>query len=161
MIRGTILFTTVLMAATLGLASSAQAAGDVEIGGKMSLTAVAAVATTNPDEGDDSTTLLLGGTGAYTTANGRFELGAGLQIIGLFADSDFAIYSPRIEGRVNSNLLGAEENILVYGGAVAGAAFLRSDFLDDEFGNLGGRRLLRRAAKRASQQERSHQHYAG
>jgi hypothetical protein len=39
--------------------------------------------------------------------------------------------------RINSDLLGAEENFLVYAGLVGGVTFLDLDFYDDEAGAFG------------------------
>jgi hypothetical protein len=126
----------------LGLVLAAQTAsaqGAVDIGGKASVTALGSVTTIDPDEGEDVTALVLGGFGAYTTENGRFEVGGGLTIVGAFSDiGDAAIYSLTGQARINTDPLGPEENLLLYLGGIAGLGILRGDGnIDDEVGVFG------------------------
>ncbi len=127
----------VVVIAALCMASAASAEGQVEIGGKDSITGVGSVISTNPDVGEETTTLILGGSFNRTTESGRFEFGAGFTVAGLFADSDTAVFIPSLQGRINSNLLGAEENILVYAGVLAGVAIIDGDDFSDEVGTFG------------------------
>ena len=121
---------------------AARAENAVGIGGRTSATASISAVHSEPDaRGADSDTVLVSLLGAYTTQDARWEVGAGLQVLGLFTDiADFAVYSPTVQARVNSNALGPEENILLYLGAVAGLGVLRTDapgIEDDEFGVFG------------------------
>ncbi len=136
--RTSIMTTAILAAAILGWTTAAQAAGNaVGIGGKTSLSAIAAINTTNPDVGEDTTTLLLGGTAAYTTPDARFEFGGGLTVSGFFSDfADIAVWTVSGQARVNSNALGPEENVILYGGASAGVSIITGDF-EDELGVFG------------------------
>ncbi|MFK7897779.1 MAG: hypothetical protein AB8G23_18230 [Myxococcota bacterium] len=126
---------------TLGVvffAGLAEAQNAVNIGGRKSVTGLFSVVSSNPDEGDSLDTLLLGGNVAYTTLDARWELAASLTIAGFFSDDfEAAFYVPSIEARINSDPLGAEENIIVYAGAVAGAGIVRSDDFDDDLGVFG------------------------
>ena len=127
----------IVMAVALCVATSAGAQGKVELGGKTSVTAVGSIISSNPDVGEDTTAVVLAGTLNYTTLSARFEVGAGLAIIGLFADDDVAIYVPTVQGRINSDLLGAEENILLYAGGTAGLLIIDSDAFSDTYGTFG------------------------
>lgn len=128
-----------LALATAAMATSASAQGAVDVGGKLSLTALGTVTTIDPDDGDDVTALVLGGLAAYTTESGRFEYGGGLTIAGAFSDvGDAAIYSLTGQARINTDPLGPEENLLLYLGGIAGLAILRGDGgIDDEVGTFG------------------------
>lgn len=140
MLRRTSLGITLLTAGFLTLAGAptAGAQGATEIGGKVSVTGTFSVATTKPDGFDDSTALIVGVLGAYTTESGRFEVGGGLNILGLFSDlADAAFYNLTGEARINSNPLGPEENVLLYAGGVVGLGIVRTDFGDDEVGVFG------------------------
>ena len=83
------------------------------------------------------TTLVLGAQAAYTTESARFEFGAGLTIFGIFSSFDASAYSLTVQGRVNSNPLGPEENVLLYLGGVVGASFVEFDGANDEIGVFG------------------------
>ena len=138
-VRGLLNLVAVVMAATLCVASSASAEGAVELGGRTSISAVGSVLTSFPDDSDvdNSTTVLVAGTVNYTTESARWEVGAGVAVIGQFAEENVAAYVPSLQARVNSNLFGAEENILLYVGAVAGVLIIDSDDFSDVFGNFG------------------------
>ena len=131
-LRHTIIITAALTVAALLQSGMAQAQNAVGIGGRTSVTGNLSVVTSNPDVGDDSTTLTLQGIGAYTTEDARWEIGVGLTILGLFADEDFGIYVPAVEGRINSDALGPEENIILYAGVVMGVTIIDSDVIEDE-----------------------------
>lgn len=140
--RNAMLRTACLAVLVLISSTAVQAQNAVDIGGRKSLTAAISAVHSEPDERNaDSDTVLLSLLGAYTTQNARWEVGAGLQILGLFTDiADFAIYSPNVQARVNTNALGPEENILLYLGAVAGVGILRTNapgIEDDEIGVFG------------------------
>ncbi len=127
---------------TMGLvffAGLAEAQNALNIGGRKSATGIFSLVSSNPDGGDSLDQLLLGGNVAYTTVDARWEVAASLTIAGFFGDDfDVAVYVPSVEARINSNALGAEENIIVYAGGVAGAGIVRSDDLgDDELGVFG------------------------
>ena len=126
----------IIAIATLGTASSANAQ-KVELGGRTSITAFGAVIYVDPDASDDVTTLLIGGSANYTTENARFEGGLGVTFVGIFSDfGDVQTYNPIASARVNTNLLGPEENLLLYGGGVVGVSIIRGDF-EDEIGIFG------------------------
>lgn len=128
-------------ASALLLSGTALAQNAVEIGGKTSITGLASLTTLDPDDGKNQSTLLLGGVGAYTTENARWEFGGGLTIAGIFGEVDLALYSLTGQARINSNAFGPEENMLVYGGAIVGLGIVRGDSgpisLDDEVGLFG------------------------
>ena len=119
--------------------STANAQGASEIGGKVALTVLGSVTTIDPDDGEDVTALILGGTGSYTSESGRFEFAGGLTIVGAFSDiGDAAIYSLTGQARVNTDPLGPEENLLLYAGGIAGLGILRGDGnIDSEEGVFG------------------------
>ncbi len=118
MARNTMAVFAVLMIGILFSSGSAAAQNSIEIGGKTSLAADFSIATTNPDFGPKSTILVLSGLGAYTTKSGRFETGAGLTIPGLFSDIDASIVQLTAQTRINTDLMGPEENVLFYGSSV-------------------------------------------
>jgi hypothetical protein len=125
--------------AVMAWTTTATAQGATEIGGKVSLTGNFSVVTTDPDGFDDTTAIILGGLGAYTTESGRFEFGGGLTILGIFTAFDAATYDLTAQARINSDPLGPEENLLLYAGAVAGVGIIRIDIDggDDEVGIFG------------------------
>lgn len=130
--------------AMLLAAGQATAQTAVDIGGKTSVSGLFSVTTVDPDEGDEVTALLLGGLGAYTTEDGRFEFGGGLTVIAALADfADFTVYSLSGQARINTDALGPEENVILYAGAIAGLGILDGDGnsaaedLDDEVGQFG------------------------
>ncbi|HEB89906.1 MAG TPA: hypothetical protein ENI85_10080 [Deltaproteobacteria bacterium] len=135
--RETILHGAITVTALLLVPLSASAQNAVGIGGRVSATAAFSVTTTAPDDFDDSTSLLLSGMAAYTTENARFELGGGLSVFGVFSTVDASAWVLSAQGRVNSNALGPEENILLYLGGVVGAAFVEFDDANDELGVFG------------------------
>jgi hypothetical protein len=144
MFRSMVALSAGLVALSLGWATTAHSSAR-EIGGRISATGNFAVSSIDPDGGNnDTTAIIFGATGAYTTENGRWEFGAGLTIAGFLLpsdlDSDTIVYSPTVQARINSNPLGPEENVLVYGGAAVGLGIVRSDspfVSDDEVGVFG------------------------
>ena len=135
--RSSIMTTAILTAAILGWSSTAQAQNAVGIGGKTSLSLIAAINTTNPDIGTETTTLLIGGNAGVTTPNGRFEYGGGLTVAGTFSDNiDIAFWTFTGQGRINTNALGPEENVILFGGLSAGVTLITGDF-EDELGVIG------------------------
>ncbi len=135
--RESILHGAIAIAALLLLPLAASAQNAVGIGGRVSATAAFSVTTTAPDDFDDSTSLLLSGQAAYTTENARFEVGGGLSVFGVFSTVDASAWVLTAQGRVNSNALGPEENVLLYVGGVVGAAFVEFDDVNDEIGVFG------------------------
>ncbi len=139
-IVGVVASIVAISAGGLLLAGVGHAQNAVEIGGKTSVTGLFSVTTVNPDDFDDQSTILFGALAAYTTESARYEVGGGLTIAGLIAEDDFTLYSLTLEGRVNSNALGPEENVLLYLGAIAGLGIVRGDGaldIDDEIGLFG------------------------
>lgn len=136
MVRGRSLL--VLLGVLFG-AVAANAQGAVDIGGKTSVSILGSVTTIDPDGGEDVTALLLGGTGAYTTQDGRFEFAGGFTMVGSFSGiGDAAVYSLSGQARVNSDPLGSEENLVLYLGGIAGLGILRGDGdIDSEEGIFG------------------------
>ena len=133
----TFLIISLACTALLG-ASAATAQNAVDIGGKSSVTGLLSVTTVDPDVGNEQTTVLFGGLAAYTTEDARWEFGGGLTIAGLIGDIDLALYNLTVQGRINSNAFGPEENFLVYLGAIAGVGIIRGDNnIDDEVGVFG------------------------
>ncbi|GEM_PF-2829708 len=136
---------SVLVAGVVFAATTAQAQGAVDIGGTSALSVIGSVTTVDPDGGgggpgdDESTAVIVGGVGSYTTTDGRFEYGAGVTIVGAFSDAgDIGIYSLSGQARVNTDLMGPEENFLLYGGAIVGLGIVRGDGIpDDEIGQFG------------------------
>ena len=128
----------VVLAVALGWSGTAKS-DPVDIGGRVSVVGNLAVVSQRPDEFGDTDTLIIGTTLNYTTPDARFELGAGLQIIGLFGDDfdEIGLYTPSFQVRINSDLMGPEENVLVYLGFIAGATIIDSDILEDEIGVFG------------------------
>ncbi|MBW2294050.1 MAG: hypothetical protein JRG94_17320 [Deltaproteobacteria bacterium] len=130
--------------------SSMAGAEGIDIGGKTAVTGNFSVTTVAPDDfsgTDIVTTIVYVGTSiTRTTADARWEYGAALTV-GIFnLDVDgpgvdesltIATYTPSAQLRINTDLLGAEENFLVYAGVVAGVTFIDLDFYDDEVGAFG------------------------
>ena len=137
MTRNFNMIAAVLAVAALGWATSATAQNAVGIGGRTSITANLSLTTTAPDDFDDTTTLLLGGVGSYTTESARFEFGGGLTILGLFSTIDASAVSLTGQARINSDALGPEENVLLYVGGVVGVSFIEVDGFNDEIGIFG------------------------
>jgi len=125
-------------------AGQATAQGPIDIGGKASISAIGTITTQDPDEGGEFTSIVIGGLGAYTTQDGRFEFGGGLTISSIIADAggqdfDFTTYSLTGEGRVNTNPMGPEENMIFYVGALAGLSLIDTNLpnVDEELGIFG------------------------
>lgn len=126
------------IALTLAFASQASAQGGIDIGGKTAATIVFSVITNDPDPGDPTTAIIVGGTLTRTTADARWEYGAGLTVVGFLSDfGDVTLWTPSGQVRINSDLLGPEENLLAYVGFIAGVTIIDSDFGDDEVGAFG------------------------
>ena len=116
--------TFVVIAMTIAFASQASAQGAIEIGGRTAITGIFSVISSAPDGGGNSDTLLLGVTVTKTTSNARWEFGGGFSVIALLSkDVDFAAITPTGQFRINSNLMGPEENFLFFAGGVAGITF--------------------------------------
>ena len=117
--------------------TAALAIGEIAIGGKTTATIVANVTSTNPDIGDSTDTLVVGSTLGYVTPTARFEYAVGLFIVADF-DGVFQTYSPVAEARVNTNLLGSEENILFYVGGIVGMSIIAFGDFDTEYNTTYG-----------------------
>lgn len=139
-----------LLAASLLISAEAFAAGAVEIGGRTAITANFGVTTQKPDtvNGFDIETSIvnLGTNITRTTDNGRWEYGAGLTVTAIIIDIDsdafsdkqtITLFTPSAQVRINSDLLGPEENILLYAGFIAGVTVADYDEFDDEVGAFG------------------------
>jgi hypothetical protein len=123
-----------VVAKAFSFATHASAAGGIEIGGRSSATGVMTINTTTPEDGSATTTALIGGLYTKTSANARFDYGAGLSLI---LGDDVTIFTPSFQVRINSNLMGAEENFLLYGGGVFGVAFVEVADITDELVTYG------------------------
>jgi hypothetical protein len=137
-IRHSLWVITAMATITACLSTSVASAEGIEIGGKTAITGNFSVTTISPQDFFDvdiNITIVYVGTSiTRTTESGRWEYGAGLTIgifdvdVGGSADSDDSItvgsYTPTLQVRVNTDLLGAEENFLLYAGLVAGVSFL-------------------------------------
>ena len=108
----------------------AEAGEAIELGGKKAVTVLAAIAA----ESEFASTALVGSADfAYITESARFEIGGGIRAIGLLAGPALLTgYFPYVGARVNSNLFGAEENMLVYAGIVGGIGIFKVDADDDD-----------------------------
>lgn len=119
---------------TFCFATHASAAGGIEIGGRSSATGVMAITTDTPENGSATTDALIGGIYTKTSANARFDYGLGMT---LNLGEDFTAFTPSVQARINSNLMGSEENILLYGGGVFGISFVDIDGFTDELVTYG------------------------
>ena len=137
----------------LTFSEQAFASGAVEIGGRTAVSASFGVLTQDPDKENgvdfSTTSLNIGAELTRTTKDGRWELGAGLRIdVVVFeieiddlpeADSKTTItlFTPSAQVRINSDLLGPEENFLVYAGFIAGVTVADYEAFEDEVGAFG------------------------
>jgi hypothetical protein len=127
---------------TFALTSQASAAGPLELGDRMAITANFSVSTIDPDELPETTVLTLASTITKSTADARWEYGGGFFLTAVLTDvADVTTFTPNVQIRINTDLLGPEENILAYVGFIAGVTFLDvdTDFGDfsDEVGSFG------------------------
>jgi len=104
----------------------------VDLGGRTAITVNASIL--NDDVQD--TTVTASGSVARTTENGRFELGVALVYLGFQLGSDefdpTSVFVPSATVRINTNPLGAEENIVAYAGGQIGVAIVDSGGFSDE-----------------------------
>lgn len=123
---------------TMAIATTASASGELELGGRTAATANFSVLSNKPDDFSKSTTVIIGATLTRSTADVRFEYGAGLSVAATLTDLvDVTLVTPSGQVRINTDLMGPEENILLYAGFVAGVTFIEIDFS----GNEGGEKL--------------------
>ena len=147
--NGALVSGLLLMASLVG-STQALAQGAIEIGGRTAITANFGVTTQNPDEtaGVDIETSIvnLGTNITRTTDDGRWEYGAGFTVTAIIIDIDsdafsdkttVTLFTPSAQVRINTDLLGAEENFLVYAGFIAGVTIADYDSFDDEVGAFG------------------------
>jgi hypothetical protein len=133
----------VVSAMLIAVVSQASAQGAIEIGGRNAATGIFSVIVNNPDGGSDTTAVLIGATASRTTSNARWEFGGGLTLVATLSDFlDLTIVTPSAQGRINSNLIGPEENILFYAGGLIGITFLNikvkgEGSFDDTLGAFG------------------------
>ncbi len=124
---------SIIVASFVLIALSAQQAGagePIELGGKKAVTVLAAI---NAESEFASATLVGSADFAHITLSSRFEVGGGIRAVGLFAGpARLAAYFPYVAGRVNTNLFGAEENMLLYAGINVGVAIFTIDVDDDD-----------------------------
>ena len=140
--------------ATLLVSTQAIAAGSIEIGGRNAFTANFGVTTQDPDSTagvDIQTSIInLGAFVTHTTDSGRYEFGGGFTVAAIIIDIDIdgvdseaegkttvTLFTPSIQARVNTDLLGPEENFLAYVGFIAGVTVADYDAFDDEVGAFG------------------------
>ncbi len=111
-------------------AQPASAGEPVELGGKKAITVLAAV---NAESEFASAALVGSADFSYITKSARFELGGGIRAMGLIAGpGTLAGYFPYVGARVNSNLFGAEANMLLYTGLAVGVGVFTIDVDDDD-----------------------------
>ncbi len=141
---------TVFIAALFAFAARASASGAIDLGGRTAVTANFSATVQKPGEsaGVDvrNTIITLGTSFTRTTADARWEYGAGFTVVAFVAETDSpdqndtittATYTPSLQVRINSDLLGPEKNFLVYAGFIAGVTIIDFEFLDDEVGVFG------------------------
>ena len=121
---------SIVLSACLLLVPQANAGEPIELGGKKAVTVLAAVTA----ESEFASATLVGSADvAYITKSARFEISGGIRAVGLLAGPGrFAAYFPYVGARVNSNLFGPEENMIVYFGANAGVGIFTVDVDDDD-----------------------------
>lgn len=121
----------IVVVASLGLAGADALAGEpIELGGKKAVTLLAAI---NAESEFASATLVGSADFAYITQSARFEVGGGIRAVGLLAGpATFAGYFPYLSVRVNTDLFGAEENMLLYLGVNAGLGIFSIDIEEDD-----------------------------
>lgn len=140
-VRKGLLVVMATAAVTVCFVPSMAGAEGIDIGGKTAVTGNFSVTTIQPQDffGVDITaTIVYVGTSiTRTSATGRWEYGAGLTV-GIFdldvsgagdaiPSGSVSSYTPSLQVRVNTDLLGSEENFLIYAGLVAGVTFLDFD----------------------------------
>lgn len=130
--RPTVMLSLALLATT---AVQAHAGEPIELGGKKSFTLLAAVNA----ESEFASALLVGSADiSYITQSARWEWGGGIRAVGLLAGpAQLAAYFPYLSGRVNTNLFGSEENMLVYGGLNVGLGIFTIDADEDDASKTG------------------------
>lgn len=132
-----------LAAALLLGAQAATADGPIDIGGKTAVSANFSLNTINSDDlDDDINVVFFNAQLTRTTESGRFELGGSLTVSGAISDDvETSTTTLAALGRVNSDPLGPEENIILYGGFLAGVTFIKFEAGgfdgDDEVGAFG------------------------
>ena len=139
-----------LLAASLLVSTQAVAAGAVEVGGRTAITANFGVSTQRPEKNagvEIETSIVNFGTNVTrTTDDGRWEYGAGFTVTAIIIDIDsdafsdkttVTLFTPSAQVRINTDLLGPEENILLYAGFIAGVTIADYDAFDDEVGAFG------------------------
>lgn len=127
--------TLAMTAMTIAVAPPASAEDAIEIGGRIAVTGNFSVFANNPGEGSSTTSVLIGGAVTRTTADARWDYGAGFFVV---VGEKFSFVTPYGQIRINSDLMGPGEKLLFYFGFVAGFTFVDDDGPgDDELGALG------------------------
>lgn len=123
------------VAFAIAAASPSEAGEPIELGGRVGFSVLASVTA----ESQFASALLVVGTDVtYITPRARFELGGGLRVIGLLAGPALlAGYAPYATARINTNLFGAEKNMLFYGGINVGAVIFTVDAGDEDESAVG------------------------
>jgi len=125
------------------LATTTATAEPIDIGGRIAIAANFSVTTLNYDDlDDDINVVFLTTTLTRTSESGRWEFGGELSVSGTITD-DFEQSNTTLSGlaRINTDPLGPEENIILYGGFLAGVTFVKLELFnedaDDEVGAFG------------------------
>jgi len=126
---------------TFSVVSSASAEGPIELGGKTAITANFGLTTLDQDDLDDPINVVILSTAlTRTTASARFEYGVGLTVFAALTDgNEISSVTPSAQFRINSNLLGPEENIVVFAGILGGVTVTSVDIdgVGDETDEVG------------------------
>ncbi len=123
---------------TMLVGGSARAAGDIDIGGRTGLTLLTSLISIIPETQEATHTLLVGGTATWTTPGGRHEFAGGLTVVAIFGGGiDTQTYIPNFQYRLNSNLLGPEDNWLLFVGGTVGASFIVNPGFEQTLATFG------------------------
>ena len=131
------------LAAAIILGAPSAFADPIDIGGRTAISANFSLNTINADDLDDDINVIFFTTQlTRTTESGRFEFGGGLTVAGTITDDvETSTTTLSALARINSDPLGPEENIILYGGFLTGVTFIVFEFGDfeddDEVGAFG------------------------
>ena len=115
----------------------------LDLGGRTAVSGNFSVVTINPEDLSTTSLIHVGSTLTRSSDDARFEYGIGLSVAGMLTDSgDITIVTPSVLARINSDLIGPDDNVLVYLGIVAGVSILEIDVkggsdTNDESGAFG------------------------
>ncbi len=117
-------------------AGGANAAGPVELGGKLAFSSLVQLLSNSATDDNMGS---ISFDGSYILKDGHNEFGAGLNMLGIFGgEIEFGIYILRSSYRFNFTPIGPDQNIVFFVGADLGVAIFAGDGIDTEASASGG-----------------------